>query len=134
MGYYVSNMIGIRLGGVFSGNTDMDKLSSRILEIAKDYDAQVYPPLEGQPLPSCMSRELVARKGGMAVIAGVFNYWTFDIVQPFAAKLSEEFGTEVLLMSFDEEQDEARCQVYLGGKPLMEVGESTLGRIIRRVT
>lgn len=134
MGYYVSNMIGIRLGGVFSGDADMADLTTRVLAIAKKHDADVYPRDDGS-LPYCLSRELVAMKGGMAVIAGVFNGWTFDRVAPFAAALSEEFGTEVLLMSFDEEKETTQCQVYLAGKAIHEVNfESPIGRVLRRVT
>lgn len=133
MGYYVSNMIGIRLGGVFSGDADMDDLATRVLKLATEHEADVFPRDDGS-LPHCLSRELVARKGGMAVIAGVFNHWTFDRVEPFAAALSKEFGTEVLLMSFDEEQETTQCQVYLDGKPIHDVSESPIGRVMRRVT
>jgi len=33
MGYYVSNMFGIRTGGVFSGSTDLDDMRRRISPI-----------------------------------------------------------------------------------------------------
>ena len=136
MGYYVSNMIGIRTGGVFSGDAVVDDIRERIARIVVDMrDGDNAPNLGGKDgNPShCMSKELVARKGGYVVLAGVFNYWTFDSVSVFVRRLSEEFQTEVMLMSWDEEQDTVQCQVYLAGRELFEVNENPIGRILRRV-
>ena len=134
MGYYVSNMIGIRTGGVFSGKTDMDDLKTRVAKvIARMRDTDDDPPIGDDP-SHCMSGELEARKGTYVVIAGVFNYWRFDWAQEFSRQLSAEFGTEVMHMAWDEERDEVQCQVFLAGKPLFEVHENPIGAILRRVT
>ena len=144
MGYYVSTMIGIRLGGVFSNKTDMDDLKNRIAKIIREMDAEAeaapYGPVASPDLgdkngdPShCLSRELTAHKGSYAVIAGVFNYWSHNKSFPFAAQLSKEFGTEVMIMAWDEEINEVQCQIFLDGKPLFEVLENPIGQILRRI-
>ena len=138
MGYYVSNMIGIRTGGVFSGDTDIGDMKERISKIILEMreDEKVPDPNMGNELgdPShCMSSELTARKGSFVVLAGVFNYWTFDKVSIFTERVSKEFGTEVLVMSWDEMTDNVQCQIWLDGEPLFEVLENPLGQIMRRV-
>ena len=133
MGYYVSNMIGIRTGGVFSGNTDMDDLKSRVAKIiAEMRETNFNPDIDDDP-SHCMSHELEAHKGSYVVIAGVFNYWTFDRSSEFARRLSSEFGTEVMHMCWNEENNEVQCQVFLDGHSLFEVAENSIGRILRRV-
>lgn len=133
MGYYISNMIGIRLSGVFGGKTDMDDLKSRVAKIVAEMKAGDNPPDIGDDPSHCMSQELEAHKGSYAVIAGVFNYWNYESVSAFAARLSKEFGTEVMLMSWDEERDAVQCNVFLDGVPLFEVAENPIGRTLRRV-
>jgi len=133
MAYCVDNMIGIRLSGVFGGKTDMGDLKARIARIVVEMnDGDTPPDIEEDP-SHCLSGELVAHKGSYAVIAGVFNYWIYDHVAKFAARLSDEFGTEVMLMSWDEECNEVQCNVFLAGKPLFEVAENPIGRKLRRV-
>lgn len=129
MGHNNSNMIGIRSGGVFSGGTDMKeakaKINKIILETGNDYDVN---------LDNCMSRELTAHKGSYIIIAGVFNYWGFDRASKFCLRLSVEFGSEVMLMSWDEATNEIRCQIFLDGKPLFQVSENSIGRVLRMAT
>lgn len=129
MGHNNSNMIGIRSGGVFSGGTDMEDTKARINKIilgtGNDYD--VNPD-------NCMSRELTADKGAYIVFAGVFNYWGFDRASEFCLRLSIEFGSEVMLMSWDEVTNEVQCQIFLDGKPLFRVSENPIGRALRMVT
>ena len=133
MSYYVSNMIGIRTGGVFSGNTDLDDLKSRVAKIiAEMRDTEFNPDIADDP-SHCMSQELDAHKGSYVVIAGVFNYWTFNQSSEFSKRLSKEFGCEVMHMCWDEENNDVQCQVFLDGRPLFEIAENPIGRILRRV-
>lgn len=133
MGYYISNMIGIRLGGVFSGKTDMQDTKDRVAKIiAEMKDGDTPPDIADDP-SHCMSGELTAHKGSYTVIAGVFNYWGYDSASKFAARLSEEFCTNVMLMSWDEERDEVQCNVFLAVKPIFEINENPIGNILRRV-
>lgn len=135
MGYYISNMIGIRTGGVFSDKTDYEAFVSRVRGIVRELDDTADRTSIDTINPRhCMSTELQANKGSYIVIAGVFNYWTFDHVSVFAKRLSEEFGTEVMLMSWDERRDIIQCQIYLDGKPLFEVNENPIGKVIRRTS
>ena len=133
MGYYVSNMIGIRLGGVFGGKMDMDDLKSRVAKIVVEMKEGDNPPDIGDDPSHCMSQELEAHKGSYAVIAGVFNYWVYESASAFAARLSKEFGTEVMLMSWDEERDTVQCNVFRDGSQLCDVAENPIGRVLRRV-
>lgn len=133
MGYYVSNMIGIRLGGIFSGKTDMEDLKTRIGKIVTEMKDGDSPPDIAEDPSRCLSQELEAHKGSYAVLAGVFNYWRYESAAKFAARLSQEFGTEVMLMSWDEQQDEVQCNVFLNGLVLFEVEENPIGRVLRRV-
>ena len=146
MGYYVSHMIGLRTGGVFSGGVDTEdmreRISSYIKKINKNYygdDRDKKNPSESYPIdihPSvpCMSRELSATKGSYVVIAGVFNHWHFEDASKFSKALSLEFGTEVMHMCWDEEVNEINCEIFLDGKPLIENSANPLGQILRRIT
>lgn len=132
MGYYVSSMIGIRTGGVFSGKTDIDDFKSRIRKVIKQIEKDGGIVDIDKSL-SCVSSELSAHKGNYVVIAGVFNYWSYDQVKLFAEALSTEFGTEIMVMTWDEEQNTIQCNIFLDGESLFEVTENPIGRIIRRV-
>ncbi len=136
MSHCVSNMIGIRTGGVFSGASDMTEIKSRIIGIVKEMDEGEFPTdiYTGNDGTLCISNELIAHKGSYVVIAGVFNYWGLDRASEFAKKLSSEFVTEVMYMSWDEVRDEIQCQIFLDGRPLFEVEENPIGRIMRRVS
>ena len=137
MAYCVSHMIGIRVGGVFSGSIDAQDMRERIKSIILSLRNSKNDPdiggKDGDP-SHCMSRELEAHKGSYIVLAGVFNYWDFSQASVFVKRLSEEFGTEVMHMAWDEEKDDVQCQIWLAGKPLAEVAEHPLFRIMRRIT
>jgi len=144
MGYYISNIIGIRTGGVFSGEADVEDVKNRIREIVlkmreeseKDGSEIFDPDLgwkDGDPSHCMCEKELVGSKGSYIVLAGVFNYWTFEKVEQFAKRLSEEFGTHVMLMSWDEEHDIIKSNVYLGGKSIREINEDPISNIFRRL-
>lgn len=136
MGYYYSHMIGIRLGGVFSGDADMQDLKTRINKIIKEMKESddYYDPDLADDVDHCLSKELVAHKGSYAVIAGVFNYWGFENAGEFCKKLSEEFGTEVMHMCWCEENDNVEVGIWLGGKNYFEKQEGYLGGLMRRLT
>ena len=133
MGYYVSNMIGIRTGGVFSEKIDLDDFKTRVAKvIAEMKDTDCEPDIADDP-SHCMSGELEAHKGSYIVIAGVFNYWTFNKSSEFSKRLSIEFGTEVMHMCWNEQSNEVQCQIFLDGQPLVEISEYPLARILRRI-
>jgi len=132
MGYYVTNIIAIRTGGVMSGSTDVKDMNSRISKIIKLMKNGDYPP-DISDIDYCISKELRGHKGSYVVIAGVFNYWTFESSSVFTKKLSKEFGTEVVHICWDEMKDEVQCNIFLDGKPLFEVNENPLGQILRRL-
>ena len=144
MGYYVSNIIGIRTGGVFSGETDVEDVKNRIKKIvlemreeSKKEGSEIFDPdlgwKDGDPSHCMCDKELVGSKGSYVVLAGVFNYWTFNKAEQFAKRLSEEFGTHVMLMSWDEEHDIIKSDVYLGGKSIREISEDPISSALRRI-
>ena len=144
MGYYVSNIIGIRTGGVFSGETDVEDVKNRIKKIvlemreeSRKEGSEIFDSdlgwKDGDPSHCMCEKELVGSKGSYIVLAGVFNYWTFNVVEQFAKRLSQEFGTYVMLMSWDEEQDIIKSDVYLGGKSIRENNEDPISSALRRV-
>ncbi len=136
MSYCVSNMIGIRTGGVFSGKTGINDVKNRISKIILDMrNAGEWPDLGDKRgnISHCMSKELVAHKGSYIVIAGVFNYWDYPEAEKFVKKLSNEFQTKVMFMSWDEETNYIWCNIYLAGKPIFEILENPICKIIRRV-
>lgn len=127
-------MIGIRSGGVFSGEVDIEDIKKRISKIIIDMEKSKYHIGIDKDPSHCMSKELIARKGSYVVFAGVFNNWTFKEASEFIKRLSKEFGTEIMHMCWDEMNDFVQCQIWLDGKPLFEVCENPIGRIVRRVT
>ena len=134
MEYYVSTMIGVRSDGVFSGNADMEDFTQRATQVAlRTKEENPEFGISTKDITHCMSKELVAMKGGYIVFAGVFNYWTYDISQLFAKNLSKEFVTEVMIMSWDEERDKVQCNVFLDGRPLFEIKENPISQVLRRV-
>jgi len=142
MGYYVSTMIGIRTSGVFDGDIDMAKMRQEIESVldtmlAEEDSAKGLFWESNQikaQLNWCMcEKEHVGQKGGLVVIAGVMNYYSFDKAAELAKRLSKHFVSEVMVMSHDQQQDTIECQVFLDGKPLFEVAENPIGRILRRV-
>jgi hypothetical protein len=134
MGYYISSMIGIRTGGVFCGDIDIDDLTSRVGKVLrKMVEDNVMIDIDPDDPSHCMSKELSAHKGSYVVIAGVFNGWSYEYISTFAARLSTEFRTEVMAMTWDEEQDIIQCNVFLRGVSQFEVNENPIGQILRRV-
>lgn len=127
MAHCISNMIGLRSGGLVSGETDMEDVKTRINRIIVETGNEKHIDLD-----YCMSRELTGTKGDYIVIAGVFNYWGFDQASEFCSRLSIEFGGEIMLMSWNEVFDTVQCQIFLAGKPLFEVAENPIARILRR--
>lgn len=131
MGYYVSNIIGIRTGGVFSDAVDADDMKRRIIKVIKDMD-NVCNPTVGV-FDYCLSKELIGNKGSYIIIAGVFNYWTFKLSSQFSKELSKEFGTEVLHICWDEERGTVQFGLYLDGEELSDVSENPIHQIMRRI-
>ena len=122
MGSYASNIIGIRTGGLLSGETDMDDLVPRILAVANRCHAPVFE--------NAISRELEASKGCFVVIGGVFNYWSLEDVFDFAKSLSEEFATFVTAMSWHEETDQVEHRVFVDGKLLEDHDGNPFERVL----
>jgi len=94
-------------------------MKERINRIVKDLEDTEFGTDIGDDLSYCLSRELTGHKGSYVVIAGVFNYWTFRKSTEFARRLSKEFGTEVMHMCWDEQNDNVQCQIYLDGHPFL---------------
>lgn len=135
MGYYVSNMIGIRTGGVFAGDVDHADLKARIGKV-RDEVIAAHPTIEkpaAHVVGAALSPELTANKGSYVVIAGVFNYWNYEYASVFVRALSQEFQTEVMHMCWNEETGDVQCQIWLAGKPLYDVSENPIGQILRRI-
>ncbi len=126
MGYYVSHMFGIKAGGVFSGDIDMEDFNTRLQAVYERYTGE-----PGKGITPGV--EQTGNKGAYIVLAGTYNYWLYPHASRFASMLSEEFGTEVMHMCWDEQKDEVQCQIWLGGKPLFEVNENPIGQILRRI-
>ena len=133
MGYYVSHMIGIRTGGILGGDIDQTDLQQRIAKIKAKFDS-CCPHIAESGKVGCLAPQLDGHKGTYAVIAGVFNYWTWDEASEFSRALSAEFGTQVMHMCWDEEINEVQTQIWLDGRPLFEVAENPIGRVVRRIT
>lgn len=127
MSYCTQHMISIRLGGVFEFGTDMDDVRKTISGMVQMMDLQL------KLGDACVSGELRGPKGTCVVIAGVFNYWDHQDASVFAAALSLTFATEVMVMSHDLENDSVQCNVFLGGKPMLEMNENPIGRMLRRI-
>lgn len=136
MGIYYSHMIGIRTGGVFSGDVDWEDIRARIakivLEMRPTDDNPDLGDKQGDPR-HCLSKELVAHKGSYVILGGVFNYWNWERATVFSKRLSKEFGTEVMHMCWAEDHDEVQCNVFLDGRELFEVSENPIGKVLRRV-
>jgi hypothetical protein len=139
MGYPVSTMIGIRTGGVFSGATDEVKFKKQITDIIQEWGRDVYGQrgaVEADDLDWCMSQELTAAKGTYVVIAGVFNYWSYEGTGGTAELgklLSKKLGVEIMVMTWDEETNRIDANVFLGGHQLHDVNENSVSRIMRRI-
>lgn len=133
MAYPISTMIGIRTGGVFAGDTVMDSLKGQIIDvIAKMEEDNISCGVSAKTLDGCISSELTAMKGSYVVIAGVFNYWDYAKTSEFGKRLSDKLGTEIMVMTWDEDLDTFQCGIFLAGKDLKDVNEDLVSRICRR--
>ena len=132
MGYYVSHMIGIRTGGVFSADTDEADVRERIAKIVTSLRGTDNDPDIGDA-PHCISTELTAHKGSYIVIAGVFNYWKGAAVDAFVKALSVEFNTDVMHMEWDEVENGARHTVWTNGTNAHDSEEHPILQMVRRV-
>ena len=130
MGHYDTTMIGICTGGVFSRPKDMDDIRRRISRVISEMGTSEVDIDPGNI--RCLSQELEAHKGSIVVIGGVFNYWEWKRTSAFACRLSAEFGTEVLCMTWCED-GAITCGVFLGGQPLADANENPQASIIRRI-
>lgn len=141
MSYCVSSMIGIRTGGVFSGPVDIRTLKGDIQALILDMKKEAgikgeYAPVfgeEGRDPVHSMSHELQGGKGSYVVLAGVFNNWEFDDVERFAERLSYRLDLEVLVITWDEEQNIVQGGVYRNGVPLKQGESNGLRTVLRRV-
>jgi len=129
LGYYVSVMIGIRTGGVFSPPPDLRDMEERIKNIQKELEMYYFET----EYAMTRHRHLTMYKGDYVVLAGVSNGWHWKYVSKFAKALSKEFGTEVMAMTWDEQTNKINCGVFLDGRDINDVNEHPIGRTLRRV-
>ena len=135
MSYPVDTMIGIRIGGVFAGTADMEDLKERIIAVIGQMETRDIPcDISAETLDGCISPELTATKGSYVVIAGIFNYWRHEHTAKFGRQLSAEFGTEVMVMTWDETQDTRNCEIFLAGRKLQDAHENPVSQLCRRVS
>jgi len=127
-----SQMISVRLGGVFAGSAVPDELVRVVREVIEaEFTAQELErlnahlrlPPDGGP-PPCLSAELEAWKGGRVVLAGAFGNLSGSDVDRVCKALSR-IGS-VMHMELDEQLWRIRSQVWTdgeldddGGDPLM---------------
>ena len=130
MGYYVSVMIGIRTGGVFSPPPDLEDMEKRIKKVQRELDMEYYFETE---YAMTRHRHLTMPKGDYVVLAGVSNGWHWRYVSKFAKALSKEFGTEVMAMTWDEQTNKINCGVFLDGEEIRKVNEDPVWSLLRRV-
>ncbi|KKN79636.1 hypothetical protein LCGC14_0338400 [marine sediment metagenome] len=132
MGYYVSHLIGIRTGGVFSGGADVEDVRARIRKVSIETGNAAEQIFEEDRI-GWSTKELDGPKGSYFVLAGVFNYWTWGEASKFSRALSKEFQSEVMHMCWDEQRNEVNCQIFLAGESLFDVDEHPLSQILRRI-
>ena len=128
MGYYVSVMIGIRTGGVFSGEPNVEDIKDRIIKLQEETGVDHFDT------KWAMSKNLTMHKGSYVVLAGVANYWCWeDGVADLAKALSKEFGTEVMAMTWNEQTNEINRGVFLDGENAFDVSENPINQAVRRI-
>ena len=99
--YYVDTMIGIRADDI----PDLKRRIARFISTRRF-------------LKNAVSKKLVPADGcGYIVIAGVFNGWSSKELYELAQKISDEFQTEVMIMTWDEQTNFVSCQIFLNGEP-----------------
>jgi hypothetical protein len=114
MGYYVTNTFSIGWSSKYDTREKVSNAVNRIIEDSYYSDAKDAVCLDSQ-----LSDELVARKGGVFVIAGTFNYWNYGVFD-FARKISEQLDTDVSVMKWDHEEDYIECRAYKSGRDINE--------------
>jgi hypothetical protein len=132
----ITNIFGLRTGGVLSGPIDVKDVKERIIKIIEEMSNQIgqMPDLGegGKLLDQCMSKELSGGKGSYIVIAGVFNYWYYESSSQFAKRLSEEFSTEVIHVCWEEGSEKFDCMMWCNGKEFADSNESQIHKVLRR--
>jgi len=134
MGYYISVMIGIRTGGVFSSPVNLEDIEKRIKQLQEEKNSHFFNT------KYAMTKERHMTKGDYIILAGVSNGWNWkswsDVsgVEDFAKSLSKEFGTEVIAIAWNEQTNKLDSGVFLDGDNITNVEENPISRIIRRVT
>ncbi len=129
MGYPVTNIMAIRTGGALASKVDRADMLCRIRSLLDKRDYGI----ERGRLRHCVSCELHGGKSSYVVLAGGFNYWSYEKSSPLAQALSKEFGTEVLHLCWSEETGKTDVQIWLDGRPICEVHENPIGRTLRRL-
>ena len=123
MSHDVDVIIGIRTGGLFprcpANRADVEKLLARVHKIAEAMEDEHSFGLP-EDFGPCTSRELVAPKGMLVVIAGCFNGWIWGSVAVFAARLSAELQTKVLATTLDGQTDVLNCGMFIDGELVTE--------------
>lgn len=130
MGHWVSNMIGIRTGGVFSADLTeeehkklVDEIRATFDEMEKD-DAYVPSYVEEDMLYKySITKEVCGGKGSYVLIGGIFNFWSWPAVSDFATRLSKKVGY-VFAACWDEDSEKLNCQVFHDGKPRFNATEA----------
>lgn len=79
-----------------------------------------------------ISEELVGPRGGYVVIAGCFDYISPQIVSDIAKAISEEFETEVIIVSFDEARSEFITAKFFPGREYQKTIGNGIGKGIKR--
>jgi hypothetical protein len=119
-------MIGIRLRYPHR----IDEVKGRILCVADamDKDDEPFPEPVRNGIASCLSPELEGGQGSFVVIAGAFNYWSWEDAAEFSRRLSTSFTDCEVLHSCVEYQDECEpesgrphCQMWFNGVPTSAV-------------
>lgn len=136
-----THMFGIRSGGVFSGETDLNDMKKRVKTLCSKLDSVAkksgewdgYSDQIGNIIDRITSKELTATKGSCIVIAGVFNYFSTDYGEILAKALSAEFGVEVIYTGWKESEDYPTSTIFLDGKSLYEAYENPVERTVRRI-
>ncbi len=131
MSHCTAHFICILSGGVFDGATDMADTAARIKRVALQLDESGRIMDKTKQFESCL-KEVCGPKGSWIVIGGTFNYWDHEEVSKFAAALSVEFSTDVMLHSLDMERNIPNLSIFCRGEK-MRVGKTDIGDIIRRV-
>ena len=112
MGHPSTNTFTILMTDMNAAPENMADLRRRIIPLV---EAAEIPGGE-KMLDSSMSRELEAGKGSVVVIAGVWNYWSYQDASKFAKAVSGEFNTWVYHLWHEHTTDRVEFGVWDGGE------------------